>query len=72
MSKEGLIATLQAETNREIERQLQEVTVRIQKLDENFARDQDEHLEKSQDAGKAISRKRERALAGNTTNPVGA
>jgi vacuolar-type H+-ATPase subunit E/Vma4 len=55
MSKEGLIATLQAETNREIERQLQEVTVRIQKLDENFARDQDEHLKKARTLAKQLA-----------------
>ncbi|MEE4194478.1 MAG: V-type ATP synthase subunit E family protein [Anaerolineae bacterium] len=65
MSKEGLIATLQAEISQDIEKCLQEAAIRIQILDESFARDRDDRLEKAKAKGRQLAEKEKEQLLEN-------
>lgn len=62
MSKEGLIASLQEQTAREIEKYQQETVARIKELNEDFIRDREESLSKAKELGKQQAEKEKAQL----------
>jgi vacuolar-type H+-ATPase subunit E/Vma4 len=62
MSKEGLIATLQEQTTREIEKYQQETVARIKELNDDFIRDREESLSKAKELGKQQAEKEKEQL----------